>query len=40
MQDTPIFVVQDEQGMQIKGVALISFGLGLAIGFFYTAFKK
>jgi hypothetical protein len=40
MQETPIFEIQDEAGMQMKGVALISFAIGLGIGFFYTAFKK
>lgn len=40
MEETPIFEIRDESEMQIKGVALIFFAIGLGIGFFYTALKK
>jgi hypothetical protein len=40
MEETPIFEIQDKSEMQVKGVALISFAIGLGIGFFYTALKK
>ena len=39
-QATIVFEPVDKQGMQTKGIILTSLGIGIAIGFFYAAFKK
>lgn len=37
---TIVFEPVDKQQMQYTGIILTSLGIGIAIGFFYAAFKK